>query len=96
VSLTSKQKQKRATELGVALDRISDDGGLILYRAGDKMGCPGCGLPMTDVRPLEPCDYCEAVRDAIKSCGGYQPGDVPEAEQKRLKAMADRIAKERA
>jgi hypothetical protein len=95
MTLTKVQRQKIANRENLSLDRISEDGGIILYRKGDKITCPGCGLPIVDVRPLLPCDYCEAVRAAIRASGGQRWGDVSDAEQKRLHVMADRIQRER-
>ncbi len=93
MSLTKAQRAKIAKRENLPLDRISEDGGIILFRPGDKITCPGCGIPLKDVRPLEPCDYCEAVGAAIRKCGGARWGDLPEAEQRRLKAMGERMMK---
>jgi hypothetical protein len=66
--LTEKQRRRIAKREGIALDRVSEDGGIILYRDGDPITCPGCGrervLKPGDSHPGNPpCDFCEARRE---------------------------------
>lgn len=85
------RKERMANKYGVTVDRTSRDDGIILYREGDRITCSGCGLPLKDVVPLQPCEYCEAVRDAIRTFAVSCWGDLPILEQSRLRLLGERL-----